>query len=163
MKHSVKACLGFRRPGTVAGLLLFLLLMFLPGKGTCESQEVVYSLRVATAAAAMTQPRSSPGPTAIPITYVALESGKPVRSLKADMWRTLVTGAGSFPFTYFYTNFIFDTVRFASNGFDTQYAPWPLKTQYSAEVSTAETFLRLGVSLGLSAIVGVLDTLIQRK
>lgn len=104
----------------------------------------------------------APPTTPIPITYTpgnetikATDSGK-------KAWRALVTGAGAFPFVYFYTNFIFDGVRFVTNDFDAQYAPWPFKTQYSAEVSVSETFIRLGVSVGVSAIVGILDALIPR-
>lgn len=106
----------------------------------------------------------SPAATPIPITYAF--GMEPVKTRAKDVggmaWRALVTGAGTFPFAYFYTNFIFDGMRFIENGFDAQYAPWPFKTQYSAEVSVSETFVRLGVSMGISAVVGILDALVQR-
>ena len=109
-------------------------------------------------AAAAIQPAATP----IPITYAAgTEPAKPKDAGK-KAWRALVTGVGAFPFAYFYTNFVFDGIRFVSNGFNVQYAPWPFKTQYSAEVSVSETFVRLGVSAGLSAVVGILDALVQR-
>lgn len=107
---------------------------------------------------------AAPAATPIPITYAA--GTEPAKANAKDTgkkaWRALVTGAGAFPFAYFYTNFVFDGIRFVSNGFNVQYAPWPFKTQYSAEVSVSETFIRLGVSAGLSAVVGILDALVQR-
>jgi hypothetical protein len=107
---------------------------------------------------------TSPAATPIPITYAS--GTEPAKKKAKDVgqmaWRALVTGAGTFPFAYFYTNFIFDGVRFVESGFDAQYAPWPFKTQYSAEVSVSETFVRLGVSMGISAVVGILDALVQR-
>ena len=107
---------------------------------------------------------TAPAATPIPITYAAgtEPAEKKAKDVGQMAWRALVTGAGTFPFAYFYTNFIFDGVRFVESGFDAQYAPWPFKTQYSAEVSVSETFVRLGVSMGISAVVGILDALVQR-
>lgn len=108
----------------------------------------------------------SPAATPIPKTYASGTEPAKAKTRAKDVgemaWRALVTGAGTFPFAYFYTNFIFDGMRFIENGFDAQYAPWPFKTQYSAEVSVSETFVRLGVSMGISAVVGILDALVQR-
>lgn len=99
----------------------------------------------------------------IPQTFFPPAVSKEKRKTDAVLGRIAITGLGSLPFTLFYTNFIFDTARFVGNGFDTQYAPWPFKTQYSAAVTSEETFLRLGVSLGVSAVIGILDVLIPRK
>ncbi|MCE1195690.1 hypothetical protein LWX53_04270 [bacterium] len=104
----------------------------------------------------------SPAATPIPITYAAGTEPAKAKDAGKKAWRAIVTGAGAFPFAYFYTNLVFDSVRFVSNGFNVQYAPWPFKTQYSAEVSVSETFIRLGVSAGLSAVVGILDAVVQR-
>jgi len=101
--------------------------------------------------------------TPIPITYSATATLPPKNSIDKKLWRIAVIGVGSFPFTLFYTNFIFDSVRFAAHSFDVQYAPWPFKTQYSAAVSTSETFLRLGVSAGMGVIIGIIDAVIQRR
>jgi len=106
---------------------------------------------------------NSLSPSPIPKTYERTEPAKAESQTGAALWRATVIAAGAFPFAYFYSNFIFDSVRFAGSGFDTQYAPWPMKTQFSAEVSTGETFARLGVSLGLCAVVGILDALIPGK
>lgn len=101
-------------------------------------------------------------PTPIPLTY----DPKTVTS-QAPQRRTLshavIVGVGSLPFSVFYVDFVFDFVRFAANGFDVSYAPWPFKNQYSASVETDERFLRLGVSVGVSAVVGLLDLLLPSK
>lgn len=104
-----------------------------------------------------------PDATPIPKTYDPTAPAKAEKGLGAKLWRAAVTGLGSFPFAFFYTNFVFDSVRFVDNGFDVLYAPWPFKNQYSAEVGTDETFLRLGVSFGLSAVIGLLDAFVPRK
>ncbi|HWP68462.1 MAG TPA: hypothetical protein VN437_04100, partial [Rectinemataceae bacterium] len=99
----------------------------------------------------------------IPQTFFPPAVPKEKRKTGAVLGRIAIIGLGSLPFTLFYTNFIFDTARFVGNGFDTQYAPWPFKTQYSAAVTSEETFLRLGISLGVSAVIGILDVVIPRK
>lgn len=99
----------------------------------------------------------------IPQTFLPPAVPKEKRKTGAVLGRIAITGLGSLPFTLFYANFVFDAARFVGNGFDTQYAPWPFKTQYSAAVTSEETFLRLGVSLGVSAVIGILDVLIPRK
>ena len=99
----------------------------------------------------------------IPITYSPPPSPSGRRKTAAVLGRLAVTGLGALPFTLFYANFVFDTARFIGNGFDSQYAPWPFKNQYSAEVTSTETFIRLGVALGLSAAIGLLDVIVPRK
>lgn len=77
-------------------------------------------------------------------------------------WRAFIVGVGSFPFTFFYTNFSFDSFYFVYNGFDAAYAPWPFKSQYSVAPDTPEVFIRLGVSVGLSALIGILGAITWR-
>jgi hypothetical protein len=101
--------------------------------------------------------------TPIPKTLPRVDASNAKTSMPARLKRMAITGVGAFPFALFYTNFVFDSLRFAGNEFQTQYAPWPFKNQFSAEVDTSEKFLRLGVSIGASAIVGILDALIQRR
>ena len=82
------------------------------------------------------QPAQSqlPVSTPIPKTYTGSPSAKTEKKPGEKLWRIAIIGAGTFPIALFYTNFIFDSVRFAANGFDAQYAPWPFKNQYSATV-----------------------------
>ncbi len=101
--------------------------------------------------------------TPIPKTLPPSDAVKTKAVFSAKLKRMAITGAGAFPFALFYTNFIFDSLRFAGNDFQSQYAPWPFKNQFSAAVDTNEKFLRLGISIGASAVVGILDALIQRR
>ncbi|MCE5256452.1 MAG: hypothetical protein LLF89_06350 [Spirochaetaceae bacterium] len=102
----------------------------------------------------------------IPLTYLA--SGQnpatPQKTSKASfsLGRFIIVSVGAFPFSYFYTNFAFDSVKFVANGFDTTYAPWPFNSQSSSSVTTSERFIRLGVSAGLCLIVGSLDIFLPR-
>lgn len=78
----------------------------------------------------------------------------------ARLGRLATISAGSFPFTWFYSNFLFDLVRFAVNDYDAAYAPWPFKSQNSAAVESAETFQRLGAAVAASLVVGLVDLLL---
>ena len=137
--------------------------------GRCEAQEDSQDPSSPSISSEKTARTSTPSvvpaisATPIPKTYSVEKSIRTESAVKARLRRIAITGMGTFPIALFYTNFIFDSARFASNGFDAQYAPWPFKSQYSAEVTSSETFIRLGVSLGLSAAVGFLDAFIQRK
>lgn len=102
--------------------------------------------------------------TIIPTTYSAQETHKGSQKTgKASFGRFAIVSVGAFPFALFYTNFVFDTAKFLINDFDVQYAPWPFKSQYSAATPTQEMFLRLGVSVGLSAAVGLFDVLLPHR
>jgi len=152
MRSVAGAMSSFRRLPRNALVILLIVGLSLSGLSGLSCQEAV----------------ETPGggglsPTPIPRTYEGTEPVRTESRAGAAIWRATIIAAGAFPFAYFYSNFIFDSVRFAGSGFDTQYAPWPMKTQFSAEVSTGETFARLGVSLGLCAVVGILDALIPGK
>lgn len=148
---------GLRR---IAVAFAFCALFLWPKSG--EAQELIAGAMAESDAAKIQAGGVPLAATPIPITYFASTTEKKKNETGAKLWRIAVIGTGSIPFTLFYTNFVFDSIRFAANGFDTQYAPWPFKNQYSAAVSTGETFLRLGVSVGIGAVIGILDTLIQR-
>ncbi|MFA6366159.1 MAG: hypothetical protein WCX13_03105 [Candidatus Hydrogenedentales bacterium] len=144
-------------------VILLTLCSALAAGGRCEAQEDSQDPSSPSISSEQTAQSSTPSATPIPKTYSAEKSVRTESAAKAKLRRIAITGMGTFPLALFYTNFIFDSARFASNGFDVRYAPWPFKSQYSAEVSSSETFIRLGVSLGLSAAVGILDAFIQRK
>lgn len=131
--------------------------------GRCEAQEDSQDSSSPSISSEQSALTSTPSATPIPKTYSAEKSIRAESAVITKFRRIAITGMGTFPIALFYTNFIFDSARFASSGFDVQYAPWPFKSQYSAEVTSSETFIRLGVSLGLSAVVGILDAFIQRK
>jgi hypothetical protein len=50
-----------------------------------------------------------------------------------------------------------DLGRFAGNGFDPSYAPWPFRNEFSYKPDNSEQWLAVKVALGLSVGVGVLD------
>jgi len=138
--------------GRAGALLLIVLAARLIACGRLEAQETSQSGLPETLVA-----------TPIPKTLPPSDATRAKTSIPSKLKRMTITGVGAFPFALFYTNFVFDSLRFAGNDFQTQYAPWPFKNQFSAEVDTSEKFLRLGVSMGASAIVGILDALIQRR
>jgi len=164
-----------RRRGVVA--LAFLLFFLFLVSGGLSAEESAVSLSV-TASSGGTEREDavagslgqttqyySPGQliSPIPLTYLAsdkkgatsagVKSAKPVFSLG----RFVTLSVGTFPFAYFYTNFVFDIAKFAMSGFDTTYAPWPFNSDSSSTVTTSEHFIRLGVSAGLCLAVGVFD------
>ncbi len=75
--------------------------------------------------------------------------------------RGFVISLGLFPFSYFYTNFAFDLVRFISHDFETAYAPWPFNTQYSAALTNSEVWTRIGIASGASILLGFLSVIIE--
>lgn len=77
-------------------------------------------------------------------------------------WRTVTTGAGSFPFTYLAVNLGFDLVRFGIAGFDLSYAPWPFRTQASVAITGNERIARIATALGSSIIIGLLDAVFSK-
>lgn len=74
-------------------------------------------------------------------------------------WRTLTTGTGSFPFTYFFANLGFDLVRFGISGFDASYAPWPFRNPASVSIPGNERMARIAAALGISIIIGLVDAI----
>lgn len=75
--------------------------------------------------------------------------------------RAFILSIGVFPFSYFYTGFVFDVVRFVSNNFDFAYAPWPFKTQNSVALTNSEMWLKLGISAGISVSFGILSAILK--
>jgi len=141
---------SFKRALLVAFILLS---MFIPSRVSAQAM-----LRAEKA-----QLFSSMGASSIPLTYDPKAGEKTQTRKKLNPSRALIVALGSLPFTAFYTDFVFDSVRYVSNGFDAKYTPWPFKNQYSAEIGVTERFIRLGVSLGVSAIIGILDILVPTE
>lgn len=68
-----------------------------------------------------------------------------------------IVSLGAFPIMLFYSRIALDLGRFAGNGFDSSYAPWPFRNEYSYKPDANEQWLAVKVALGLSLGVGVLD------
>ncbi|MDX9826707.1 MAG: hypothetical protein RBT73_03070 [Spirochaetia bacterium] len=96
--------------------------------------------------------------TPIPLSYQG-EAARKVQEKEPVLRRSLIIAAGSFPFSYFYTNLAFDLVRYAVSGFNSLYAPWPFRPIGSVSIDSKETFIRLGVGAGLSLAIGLADIL----
>ncbi|AEF83179.1 hypothetical protein [Leadbettera azotonutricia] len=79
-----------------------------------------------------------------------------------DLRRGEIIAFGSFPFAYFFTNFTIDTFRFATHDWDRRYAPWPIKSAGSIELSQKEQFRNLGIAASGAVLIAVVDHLIVR-
>jgi hypothetical protein len=82
----------------------------------------------------------------------------------SDLRRAEIVAFGSLPFTFFYTSFTMDTIRFAQNGWnDMRYAPWPFKAAGAEEVTRNDQLLTIGIAAGASVLIAVIDHLIVRS
>jgi hypothetical protein len=103
---------------------------------------------------------AAPPSQALPQASQALEPTAPVDG--ENPWARLgIVTVGSFPIMLFYTDFSFDLGAFALHGFDSTYAPWPFKSEYSATLTQAEKGTRIGVAIGASVAVGLIDFFIR--
>ncbi|MFH2114040.1 MAG: hypothetical protein ABIJ86_06000 [Spirochaetota bacterium] len=87
---------------------------------------------------------------------------EPYGSEEFPLWtyslrRFEIVSLGAFPVLLFYSRIALDTGRYVSNGFDSSYAPWPFRNEFSYKRDSDEQWLAVKVSLGLSIGVGVLD------
>ncbi|HRY53435.1 MAG TPA: hypothetical protein P5133_09405 [Spirochaetia bacterium] len=78
-------------------------------------------------------------------------------------WRRFeIIALGAFPIVLFYVDWGFDLSRYASEGFDSDYAPWPFKGDNAVEPEEPELYLRIAVAAGLSLAFSGVDALIHR-
>lgn len=69
---------------------------------------------------------------------------------------------GSYPFTLFLSLEVYDTLRYASNGFNPSYAPWPFGSASAVSYSGEETLWIALSAVSLSMVIAGLDFLIAR-
>ena len=74
-----------------------------------------------------------------------------------DLRRGEIVAFGSFPFMYFFTNFGYDSYRYAVNGWDRRYAPWPLKAAGAEETTQREKIITLGIAAGGAVLIAFID------
>jgi len=79
-----------------------------------------------------------------------------------DLRRAEIIAFGSFPFAYFFANFAYDTYRWANNGWDTRYAPWPIASAGSIEQTQDEKIMTLGIAAGGAILIALIDYGIMR-
>ncbi len=69
---------------------------------------------------------------------------------------------GSVPFTLFLSLEFYDTLRYASNGFNPSYAPWPFGSASAVTYSGEETLWIALSAVSLSVVISGIDFLIGR-
>jgi len=74
-----------------------------------------------------------------------------------DLRRGEIIAFGSFPFAYFLTNFSYDSYRWATNSWNTQYAPWPIKSAAAIEPSQNEKLGVIGIAAGVAVVIALVD------
>ena len=79
-----------------------------------------------------------------------------------DLRRGEIVAFGSFPFAYFFTSFSYDLFRFASNGGNMLYAPWPLKPAGAIEPSQGQKLSVIGIAAGGAVVIALVDYVIVR-
>jgi hypothetical protein len=79
-----------------------------------------------------------------------------------DLRRGEIVAFGSFPFMYFFANFGFDTYRWANNGNDMRYAPWPFNSAGTVGKTADEKIITLGIAAGGSILIALVDYGIMR-
>jgi hypothetical protein len=111
------------------------------------------------AATAAQEPASSGAPAAAP----AAKALEPVPAVddESALGRFGIVTLGSFPIMLLYSDFSFDLGKYVFNGFDSDFAPWPFKSEYSEPPTDSEKALRIGVAIGASVAVGAIDYLIR--
>jgi hypothetical protein len=94
------------------------------------------------------------------------KEGTPIPQPSIDRENALarfgIVTLGSFPLMLLYSDLSFDIGRYFANGCAPEYAPWPFKSEYSAEVSEEEKLLRIGAAACASIAVGTIDFLIRQ-
>ncbi len=116
-------------------------------------------LTVSATLAAAQSTSSAAAVSALPEPYTEDEFPSWARGLR----RFEIVSLGAFPIILFYTRFAFDLKRYADNGFDGTFVPWPFKNENSYEPSDAEQWRSVLTAAGLSVAFGALDAFLIWK
>jgi len=98
-----------------------------------------------------------PNPRVLPGPFVEEEKSPFLKGLR----RFEIVSFGAFPIMLFYSNIGFDLSRYIRSGYDSYYAPWPLKSEYSYQASDSEILASIGTAVLLSIGVGTVDAIIR--
>lgn len=79
-----------------------------------------------------------------------------------DLRRAEIVLVGSFPITMFVTVFAYDIIRYATNGFEPEYAPWPFKGPGAVGLEDREKQGVLIAGVSLSGLLAVADYFLGR-
>ncbi len=96
-------------------------------------------------------------PEALPEIFVEEAKSPFLKGLR----RFEIVTFGAFPIMLFYTNIGFDLSRYIRSGYDSYYAPWPVKNEYSYKPSESEILVSIGTAALLSIGVGALDAILR--
>lgn len=93
---------------------------------------------------------------------------EPYKASEFPEWLNLtrrfeIIAVGVFPFMLFYTRFTFDMYRYVSNGFDSMYAPWPFKNEFSYKPTDNEQYQAVLIAGIASLIFAGVDTFLYVK
>ncbi len=75
--------------------------------------------------------------------------------------RSEIITFGIFPFVFFFASIGYEFIRFAVNGFNELYSPWPFRSASGVDLTDGEKIGVIGVSISLSAVAGFIDFLMQ--
>ena len=79
-----------------------------------------------------------------------------------DLRRAEIVAFGSLHFTMFFTTFAMDTFRFASNGANFRYAPWPFKSAGAVDMNSQERTQTIVTAAAISVVISLVDYFIVR-
>jgi len=77
-----------------------------------------------------------------------------------DLRRAEIVAFGALPFTVFFTQIGIDIQRFATNGWDQRYAPWPLKPAGAYPLPEDDRIAVFATGIGLAIGVALADFII---
>lgn len=82
---------------------------------------------------------------------------EPYKSTEFPQWlnatrRFEIIAIGVFPIMLFYTCFTFDMYRYVANDFDSMYAPWPFKNEFSYKPMSEEQYQSVVIA-GIASLI----------
>jgi len=80
--------------------------------------------------------QEKPAEHALPEPYTSTEFPEWLNAAR----RFEIIAVGVFPIMLFYTRFSFDMYRYFANGFNSVYAPWPFKNEFSYKPTNEEQY-----------------------
>ncbi len=135
----------------------------------CARRALAATIAVAFASSALCG-QAAPEPAA-PVVAAEMGSAPTVATVlppgfrsrpRENPWRRFeIIAFGAFPIILFYVDFAFDTVKYASKGFDPRYLPWPFKGDNAIDPEEGEYLSRLGVAAGASLVFSGIDAWIR--
>jgi hypothetical protein len=77
-----------------------------------------------------------------------------------DLRRAEIVAFGTLPFSWLISTVSMDISRTVAHGGDQQYWPWPLKPAGAPTMTNSEFITSIGVAIGISAAVAIVDHII---